>query len=203
MEVGSMSLRSAWKTASTGMQTSLSAKIVVVAALCLIVRALVAQAPAGGLATDTDARGYKYLVPNPKYLDPKLRGTLQSLTTEIRGMVTSPTAPLNDAAQKARLDSFLLQYFLPVMTTEDGLKTVADQRARCVRDYVRQAKEPAMHSYLINLAFNTMKPVVQDNGFHPAARYNAMLLISQLNDQEASTLGAVQTLPEPMRPALQ
>jgi hypothetical protein len=158
--------------------------------------------PNGGLATETDGRGYKYLVPNTKYLDPKLRGTLQTTTTEIRNMVTSPTAPLNDATQKARLDSFYLQYFFPVMTTEDGLKNAADQRKRFLTD-VAAAKDAAMHSYLINLAFSTMRQVVQDNGFHPAARYNAMLLIIQLNDQEANTLGAAQTLPEPMRPALQ
>ncbi len=184
------------------MRMSLTTKIAVVALLCLSVRVLVAQAPAGGLATETDARGYKYLVPNAAYVDPKNRNKLQDLKNEIRALVTSPAAPLNDAARKARLDSYYLQYQFPVMTTEDGLKTVAQERTLFLRDHIVAAKDPAMHSYLVNLAFNTMKQVVQDNGFHPAARYNAMLLISQLNDQEASTLGATQTLPEPMRNAL-
>jgi hypothetical protein len=183
------------------MRTSLTTKIITAAALCLTVRGLLAQAPAGGLPTETDPRGYKYLVPAPKYLDPKNRGALQKVTSDVRLMVTAPTAPLNDAVQKATLDSFYLQYFFPVMTTEDGLKSAASQRSGFLRD-LAQAKDQAMHSYLINLAFNTMKQVVQDDGFHPAARYNAMLLISQLNDVEANTLGATQILPEAMRTAL-
>src|SRR5207249_2721278 len=136
------------------------------------------------------------------YADPKLRNKLQEFMTEIRGIVTANPAPLGDVARKSRLDAFYLQYFFPVMTTEDGLKMVANQRKLFLGD-VANAKDQAMHSYLINLAFNTMKQVVQDNGFHPAARYNAMLLISQLNDTEANTLGASPTLPEPMRSALQ
>src|SRR5262245_61131794 len=185
------------------MRTSLTTKILIAAALCLVVRALVAQAPAGGPTIDTDARGYKILVPIPAFVDPKNRNKLQDLKNELRLMVTAPSAPLNDVARRAKLDQYYLQYQFPIMTTEDGLKTVAAERALFLRDHVAAAKDPAMHSYLINLAFNTMKQVVQDNGFHPASRYNAMLLISQLNDQEANTLGASQTLPEPIRKCLQ
>lgn len=48
-----------------------------------------------------------------------------------------------------------------------------------------------------------MTKIVQDPAYRPAARYDAMLIISSLNDVEPNNIGATPTLPEPTKAALQ
>jgi hypothetical protein len=192
---------------SRGIRPSMAAKIGSALLVCATVRVLLAQAPpaptgpAPAVAEDTDTRGYKVQIPPEIYTDPKNRGKLQTLkNTQIRGLVTAQPSTVNDPATKASLDRFFQQYFFPVMTTEEGLKTIADDRKYFLTQYAQAAKDSAAHSYLINVAFTCASKIVQDN-YHPASRYNAMLLISSLNDQESNTQG-VQTVAEPMQAAL-
>src|SRR5262245_19807763 len=114
---------------------ALAAKIGAAALICVMVRVLLAQAPAtppapaaSGPREDVDARGYKIQVPLEAYMDPKNRTKLQKLKNEVRGFVTSQPSPINDAATKSTVDRFFIQYFFPLMTTEEGLKSIADDR---------------------------------------------------------------------------
>jgi hypothetical protein len=191
-----------------GFRSGLTAKIACALAICLTVRVLLAQPPAAPAASaasvreEVDARGYKVQIPSEAYTDPKNRAKLQSFKNSgLRTIVSGQPSQINDAGTRATVDRFFQQYFFPMMTTEEGLKTIADDRNFFLRQYVQSAKDTAAHTYLINTALTSASKIVQDN-YHPAARYNAMLLISSLNDQELNTQGAAQTLPEPMRAAL-
>src|SRR5262245_22253078 len=189
----------------SGWFKGVAAKTAIVCAVCLAVRVLLAQATGSGPLVQEEVdpdTGFKYQKPLAGYLDPKNKGKIQSRITEMRKLITSQPAPINDAATKAQLDPFYVQYLFPMMTTKEGLKTIADDRVRFLRDHVAAAKDPAAHSYLTNIALSSMSRIVQDPAYHPSARYNAMLLVSNLNDVEPNTIGTAQTLPEPMRTTL-
>jgi hypothetical protein len=52
------------------------------------------------------------------------------------------------------------------------------------------------------LTLSALTRIVLDKEYRPAARYNAMYIISSLNDVEPTNIGATPTLPEPMKLAL-
>jgi hypothetical protein len=100
---------------------------------------------------------------------------------------------------KLQFREYYQTYLFPLMTTPEGLKTIAKDRQDFLRD-LQAAKSPEAHREIVDLTLATMKNIVQDN-YRPTVRYNAMLLIDSLNDQEPNNLGVPQTLPEPMRAA--
>jgi len=154
-----------------------------------------APAPAAGASGDaTDAQGYKFLVPLAAFTDPANKIKLNQLKLEIRRIIT--TSSINDAASRATVDRYFQQYFFPMMTTEEGLRTIGADRTGFLRD-LAGAKDPAAHAYVANLALSGLSKIVPDN-YRLPSRYNAMLIISSLNDVEPAM---PSTLPEPMRAA--
>jgi hypothetical protein len=155
-----------------------------------------AQAPAAGASGEaTDAQGYKFLVPLAAFTDPANKIKLNQLKLEIRRIITG--SAISDAASRASVDRYFQQYFFPLMTTEEGLKTIGTDRQNFLRD-LAAAKDPAGHAYINNLTLAALSKIVADN-FRLPSRYNAMLIISSLNDVEPAL---PNTLPEPMRTAL-
>lgn len=179
---------------------SWTAKIAVAAALCLGVRAIVAQAPNESLIREEiDAQGFKYQVPNETLR--KNKGAEGKARSEVRAVLKGE-ASIADAATRLKFRAYFQSYLYPMMTTEDGLKTVAQDRVSLFRDIASAASQEA-HRDLVDLTLQTMTKIVQDNGYRPAARYNAMYIISSLNDVEAKSVGAgPPTLPDPMKTAL-
>ena len=70
------------------------------------------------------------------------------------------------------------------LTTDEALKDLPKERERLLRDNLEACADPTIHRQLVNLVLHQMKSIVQDN-YHPACRYNAMLVISGLNSVEA------------------
>ena len=181
----------------------LAAKFTGLLLVGLMVRVLAAQAPGASdtlLREETDVLGYKYQVPHEslskgakgKQNEIRVRSTVRQI---LNGQLS-----LNEPANKLQFRSYFQQYLFPLMTTEEGLKSIAKDRQDFFRD-VQNAKNPDAHREIVDLTLASMMKIVQDN-YRPAARYNAMLIISSLNDQEANNIGVPQTLPEPMRAAL-
>ena len=75
------------------------------------------------------------------------------------------------------------------------------ERFKFFRDHLEICTVPEVHTYLADLALAQFQVVVDDN-FHPVVRYNAMLLISSLNDQDPVRVGPSRATPEPMLRAL-
>lgn len=178
---------------------SLGWKLATALVVCAAVR-LLAQAPAAiAVREEVDASGYKYQVPLDKFTTAKnARLAEQQRRMEVHRALVGQSS-LNDPATRAAADEFLVQYFFPQWTTEEGVKNIGNERQWLLRE-LQAAKDAAARKYLLETTLISLRKIVDDN-YRPASRYNAMLTISLLNDVEA-TIGAQMTAPEPMAAAL-
>ena len=187
---------------SCGFRSGLGGKIAVALVVCLGVRALLAQAPAAPAASkfvaavEEDAQGYKVLKPHANYYgDAKKRSEYNKLKREKVAPVLTGQKSLTEG--RAAFDGFYERIFFPIMTqtSEDALRTISDSRRDLQRDLDQSgAKAADVHTHLIRLSLSTLTNIVRDN-FHPAVRYNAMLIISGLNDQEGGTSSKSTAVP--------
>jgi hypothetical protein len=183
-------------------------KILVPAALaaCTLGSALVAQESAPPDPPKRPARPekvfhnddrYKALTPASSMVnDPTRRGQVQR---QVRQTLTGDLA----LSENRAFDVFYTQYLFPMMTLTDEaeLADLTKNRGLFLRDHLAYCTNPDVHQHLVDLTFAEMKKIASDN-FHPAVRYNAMYIISQLNTQEPSRVGANRAIPDPYSPAL-
>lgn len=183
-----------------GRQPTMWPKIAVAAVFMLAVRILVAQqaAPEIAVREQVDAQNYKYQEPNVNLR--KSRTDEQRFRSQARAVLNG-TASIAEPAARSQFRGFYLSYLYPMMTTEEGLRTIGKERQDLLRD-LATSKNPEAHREVIEFTLPAMTKIVQDPAYRPAARYNAMLIISSLNDVEPNNIGTTQTLPEPTKAAL-
>lgn len=195
--------KTAWKLVMNF--PNVASYIAAIASLLLAASSGWAQAPANSTVpagnasnTTTDASGYEYLVPHPtlskdKTKEAQARTTINNI---LRGNL-----PLSD--NRTAFEYFYQRHYFPMLTqtNEKALEDLPAERHRFFRDHLEQCKDPEVHQHLVDMAFEAMKGIVRDN-FHPAVRFNAMMIISQLNDSEPVRVGAAPALPQPMVRAL-
>jgi len=99
--------------------------------------------------------------------------------------------PAAYAANKAKFDDYFVKYHFPSMTrTEpDKIGEVGKLREELFKLFLWKTTNAGLQSDLSNLAFGEMGKIVsaQNPPCHPAARYNAILIIGQLDDQYSPT----------------
>lgn len=184
-------------------QPGLGAKAIVALVACSLVRLLVAQAPPADtpVREEVDANGVKYQVPSESLTKgAKARSAEQTLRSSVR-QVLGGASLTADAATRRNFRNYFRQYLFPLWTTDEGLKTIGDSRIAFLRD-LQVHKNNEAHAELINLTLPAMRQIVEDPAYRLPSRYNAMLVISSLNDQEPNANIVPQTLPEPMQTAL-
>ncbi len=116
--------------------------------------------------------------------DRRLKADLdRQVTSVLRG-----DGSLNDEQIRSRFDTYFNRYYFAILTDPEHLSEWVERRQDFLDRRLGQARSQAAHQHLLNLAMRTMTGIVRGN-FHPAARYNAMLLIGGLNSSEASTVG--------------
>ncbi|HTN74530.1 MAG TPA: hypothetical protein VL096_04760 [Pirellulaceae bacterium] len=95
------------------------------------------------------------------------------------------------AANESLFDSYYTRYKFAVMTqtNEDQLAKLQQERRAFMEQHLKKAVSPEAHDHLVDLTFRSMKKICTEN-FHPAVRYNAMLIIGDLNVKEGITGGA-------------
>jgi hypothetical protein len=145
-----------------------------------------------------DESGYKIMVPTKTLATNKVEeGKYRTLVQN----VLKGSLPL--AENQAKFDSYYTWFSFPMMTqtTPEAFKLLPERRNRFFRTEIEIATEPQAHAHLMDLTLGEMIAIVQDT-YHPAVRYNAMLIISSLNDQEVVRVGAEKRVPEPMARAL-
>jgi hypothetical protein len=164
--------------------------------------AALAQAPAAGRSSAPvvvePTTGFKVMVPSTQLTDNLKRANdTRSLVLQ----VLTGRKTLED--NRTAFDSYYTWYSFPLMTqvTAKALEELPERRNRFFRTEVEYATDPEAHGHLMDLTLGQMTAIVQDT-FHPAVRYNAMLIISSLNDQEVVRVGSEKRLPEPMARAL-
>jgi hypothetical protein len=190
-----------------GFWPRLGLKVAVAVAASWTIGFVIAQAPtaAPGMAASegVDARGYKVLVPHALFTGPK--GKTEDTTRHNQArQVLSGTTPLGPDNRNQFVAYYTLGLFpLMTQTTDEALKKLPDERQSFLRnDLEAGARQPEAHNLLLGLTLQAMTNIVRDNQFHPAVRYNAMMIISSLNDQEVVRVGGTPALPEPMARAL-
>ena len=181
--------------------TWLLGKLATMAALVLLIAAVhapaVAQDPAPAPApTPPAAPKYESLPVAQELLD-DTRLRLETTAT-VRDILNGDVGLLG---QEALFDAFYTRYVFAKMTQTDdaSLAVIAKDRQKLLTDLSR-TKSTDAHKRLVDLALSTMTTVVKGN-FHPAVRYNAMLIIGELNSQEMVLIGE-QAPPVPSLPAL-
>ncbi|MFP6671801.1 MAG: hypothetical protein VB857_10335, partial [Pirellulaceae bacterium] len=144
-----------------------------------------AAAPEGGEATapaPAVALKYQTLPVHPALAGntPEVRQTRSRIVGEIRAMLRGELT-LEDESNKAKFDGWYTQYLFASMTQPENFATLDIARQKFLRQDLGFTKNQAVHDYLLkDLTLPLMTKIVREN-YHPAVRYNAMLIISHLN----------------------
>jgi hypothetical protein len=101
------------------------------------------------------------------------------------------------AQEESVYDKYYTMYLFAKMTQTDekSLANLPRERTALMRNHIRNIRRQEVHDHLVQLTFRSMKDIATKN-YHPAARYNAMLIIGDLNSKEP-VLGASASLPLP------
>lgn len=114
-----------------------------------------------------------------------------------------PGGPLADKFQnyEEAINAWYRLYRLPLFTqVNSGNEDAASMRSEFNRD-LRSCRAAAAHEHIADLLQRAMLTICHDE-YHPAVRYNAMLMLGDLNSTEAVRVGQNQAPPVPLLPAL-
>ncbi len=131
----------------------------------------------GVLATAAYAQKYETI---PVKLDPKEMNRLKAdLTAALRN-------PAGFGASQQGVDDYLKKGLFPKMTgySPESLGELAGHREDLFK-YIATAANPSSQQYLIELTFNVSR-VLARGDYHPAVRYNAVLMLGELDQQLAT-----------------
>ena len=131
----------------------------------------------------------------------KERAPLRDRSSKVRGMLANPPA-VPYAGNEAEFEEYFVKYVFPTwtLTDEAHLGSLAKDRDRFLTVELAKSTGPA-HDKLLELTLAHATRIAQDPDFHPAVRYNAILVLGGLNAREASR-GPPPTNPEPLPTAL-
>ncbi len=99
----------------------------------------------------------------------------------------------NFAGQQDELDAYYKTYALARWSEEKNAASLADRFRKELRSELQTAKSGPIHDHLNTLALNFMSKMAGE--CHPAARYNAMLVIGELNGKEPRSSDPAVPLP--------
>lgn len=104
---------------------------------------------------------------------------------------------------KAKFEGWYRAFVFPQMTHPDKLAQLAETREFLLKNELIAAKSEEARQLLVRIALEEMKKIAAGN-YHPGSRYNAMLIIGELNQTEAVTSPATSARPpRPLPAALQ
>ena len=109
-----------------------------------------------------------------------------------KGGVLKGTVPLATGGDEMK--SYYTRYLFPAMTRTDHRDKLADLRNEVITD-LAQAKNPPARAAAYDVILRTSKALAKSADYHPATRYNALLLLGQLNKTEA--IDSRPPLPDP------
>jgi len=98
-------------------------------------------------------------------------------------------------ANKKTLDDYFSNYYFPNMTLESQLGELSKNRENLFKQYLRVARVPAAQKLLTDKTLFFMRGISRGK-FHPAVRYNAVLILGMLDEKVANGIG-VKPVPLP------
>lgn len=109
---------------------------------------------------------------------------------------TARRNPAGFGAGEEFVKSFLTKYFFPLMSqnSPNNLAALAKLRKTLMTQYIPEASNAASREYFIEQTFFYSRGMARGN-FHPAVRYNAVLMLGELDQQLAA--GTNPPVPHP------
>ena len=117
------------------------------------------------------------------------------LTGAVRTAIKNPSGFGADAES---IDKYFKRYYFPIMTSTRpaDLGELGKRRENLFKQYIRAAANPDSQASLTNLSLKICRVLAIDN-YHPAVRYNATLIIGNLDKRYSRGKDDVpQVLPE-------
>ncbi|QDS96782.1 hypothetical protein [Adhaeretor mobilis] len=129
------------------------------------------------LATAQTSLAQRYLEQQPKLNEKEAKALIRDLTAIFRGNGMT-------AANKQVLDQYFKGWYFPSMTSQSpqALGELAEKRENFFKRNVNLCTNKEARDYLIDTAGREMGKIALQN-YHPATRYNAVLLIGLLNEE--------------------
>ncbi len=141
------------------------------------------------LATPAWAQRYKEI--DPKLTDGQARALDRTVGQAIRDRA-------GFGANAGAVEDYFKKYYFPKMTQTDpdSLAELGDRREDLFRRYIRVAANAESQATLTDQTLNVVEAISQ-GGYHPAVRYNAVLILGNL-DQKIAGGRANPTPPIPL-----
>ncbi|QDU26336.1 hypothetical protein ETAA8_14140 [Anatilimnocola aggregata] len=154
-------------------------------------------------AAEPDANGYLVL-PLPKPGPGETLGAFESRKNQVKTKVMNALrAELPLGENLLLVDRYFNNFEFRTLTqsTPEALEALPKARFDFFKYYIFVCKNQETHQEMIKLTFAMMQQIAMNN-FHPVVRYNAMIMIGDLNEQEVLRVGATPLLPEPYAAAI-
>jgi hypothetical protein len=161
----------------------------------LVIRVVAMAALVASVHAPLCARGQGYKQLSPTVAAAAASALRGKATTVLRN-ATAPTP-----ADLKTLDEYFIGYYFPAMTRYDAaqLGGLAKLRKELFVQYINIAKHPASRDHVLGLALKACRSIAF-GGYHPAVRYNAALILGQL---DLSATGGEGGRPQPSPDATQ
>jgi uncharacterized protein (UPF0147 family) len=133
--------------------------------------------------------GFREIPVPAEVLDDTPAGKKQRMDRERQAIdiLRSETWPL-DPQRRSELDTWIRIHRFAVLTRRTHLPQWVDAREDFTKRLLAQIRTPQMRDHVIGVTRQVTEAITRGN-FHPAARYNAMLLLGHLNTSDAVTFG--------------
>jgi hypothetical protein len=111
--------------------------------------------------------------------------------------------PAKYAANQQQFDDFFKSYYFPAMTQfgPDDLAKLGKSRSDLFGLYLWAAQNEDLQKNLTTIALDSMKNIAAKPAYHPAVRYNAVLIIGMLDDKYGIVAAGNQRPPKPSKDA--
>jgi hypothetical protein len=138
--------------------------------------ALIAIAVCVSMTRSADAQDFKVIAPRIDGAQVKV------LSGQVATILRDPAAP--GAPQLKQLDDFFKGALYPSMTNIDpeALGQLATKREQLFQRYINAAKSQAARDHLNTMTLQVMSSIAK-GPYHPAVRYNAALILGQIDAQ--------------------
>ncbi|MBM4088677.1 MAG: hypothetical protein FJ276_04500 [Planctomycetes bacterium] len=102
---------------------------------------------------------------------------------------------------RAAVDGWYRKNLFAEFGSRDGLGDLPEIREAIYEGLTLSARNPGLHQFLVDLAYEEATKRVTGN-YHPAVKYNALLIIGDLNQTESGMEGTAKTPPVRLARAL-
>jgi hypothetical protein len=140
-----------------------------------------------GVWTAPRAHAYKVLKPT------KTEREAKALESKVRGILRQTTAP---PAGDTTLKDYFVGWYFPTMTSDapERLGALAEDRTKLFIQFINTAKNQASRDALLALTQQAASSIAAGD-YHPAVRYNATLILGQLDQSLPGGAGAAPPKP--------